>query len=154
MFIEQPSDLLARAQVWSNYKHHSTIKFVIGITPQGTISYLSRCAGGRISDKLIVEPSNFLDYLLPGDVIVADRGFTCAEYACMAFAEVMIPPFTKGKKQLEKVQLDWSRELSVVHIRVERVISVLKQKYTILQVDCQLVLYQIKKTMVQVQTKC
>ena len=41
--------------------------------------------------------------------------FTCDEYAHMAFAEVMIPPFTKGKRQLKKVQLDWSRELSVVH---------------------------------------
>ena len=70
---------------------------------------------------------------MPGDVIVADRGFTCDEYAHMKFAEVMIPPFTKGKKQLEKVQLDWSRELSVVRIHVARVIGVLKQKYTILQ---------------------
>ena len=33
VFIERPSDLLARAQVWSNYKHNSTIKFRIGITP-------------------------------------------------------------------------------------------------------------------------
>ena len=46
-----------------------------------------------MSDKLIVEQSNLLDYLLPGDVIVADRGFTCDEYARMAFAEVKIPPF-------------------------------------------------------------
>lgn len=133
VFIEQPSDLLARAQVWSNYKHHSTLKFLIGITPQGTISYVSRCAGGRISDKEIVEQSNLIDYLLPGDVIIADRGFRCDDYACMALAEIKIPPFTKGKKQLEKVELDWSRELSVVRIHVERVIGVLKQKYTILQ---------------------
>ena len=69
---------------------------------------------------------------MSGDVIVDDGGFTCDEYAHMAFAEVMIPPFTKGKKQLKKVQLDWSRELSVVHIHVERVIGVLKQKYTII----------------------
>ena len=51
----------------------------------------------------------------------------------MAMAEVKIPPFIKGKKQLEKVDVDWSRELSLVHIHVERVIGVLKQKYTILQ---------------------
>lgn len=51
----------------------------------------------------------------------------------MAMAEVKIPPFTKGKKQLEKVDVDWSRELSLVRIHVERVIGVLKQKYTILQ---------------------
>ena len=65
-----------------------------------------------MSDKLIVEQSNLLDYLLPGDVIVADRGFTCDKYARMAFAEVKISPFTKGKKQLEKVQLDLNREFS------------------------------------------
>ena len=66
IFIERPSDLLSRAQVWSNYKHHSTIKFLIGITPQGTISYVSECAGGRMSDKELVEQSNLIDYLNPG----------------------------------------------------------------------------------------
>lgn len=66
VFMERPSDLLARAQVWSNYKHHSTLKFLIGITPQGTISYISGCVGGRMSDKEIVEQSTLLKYLLPG----------------------------------------------------------------------------------------
>ena len=51
----------------------------------------------------------------------------------MAMAEVKIPPFTKGRKQLEKVDVDWSRELSIVRIRAERVIGILKQKYTILE---------------------
>lgn len=68
-----------------------------------------------------------------GDVVLADRGFTCNERAQMVLAEVKTPPFTKGKKQLEKQDVDWSRELSVVRIHVERVIGVLKQKYTILQ---------------------
>ena len=71
--------------------------------------------------------------IFPGDVILADRGFTCDEYARMAMAEVKVPPFTKGKKQLEKVDVDWSRELSIVRIHVERVIGVLKQKFTILE---------------------
>lgn len=31
------SDLRVHAKVWSHYKHHSTIKFLIGITPQGTL---------------------------------------------------------------------------------------------------------------------
>lgn len=60
VFTERPSQLLARAQVWSNYKHHSTLKFLIGITPQGTISYVSRCVGGRMSDKVITEQSNLI----------------------------------------------------------------------------------------------
>jgi len=38
-------------------------------------------------------------------------------------------PFTKGKKQ----EVDWSHKLSIVRIHIERVIGLLKQKYTILQ---------------------
>ena len=46
------------------------------------MSYISRCAGGRISDKMIVEQSNLIRrFLLPGDVVIADRGFTCDDYA-------------------------------------------------------------------------
>ena len=59
IFMERPTNLLARAQVWSNYKHHSTLKFLIGI----------------------------------------------------AMAEVKVPSFSRGKKQLEKVDVDWSHEL-------------------------------------------
>lgn len=58
---------------------------------------------------------------------------TCDEYASMAMVEVKTPPFTRGKAQLEKVEVDWSRELSIIRIHVEQVIGVLKQKYTILQ---------------------
>ena len=86
-----------------------------------------------MSDKEIVEKSSLIHHLLPGDLIIADRGFTIDEYARMVLAEVKIPPFTKGKKQLEKVDVDWSRELSSVRIHVERIIGTLKQKYTILQ---------------------
>ena len=133
VFIEQPSDLLARAQVWSNYKHHSTLKFLIGITPQGSICFLSNCWGGRASDTNITQNSGLVDKLLPGDLVIGDRGFFVNDYCGMAMAEVKVPPFTCGKKQLEKVDVDWSRELSCVRIHVERVIGMVKQKYTILQ---------------------
>ena len=51
----------------------------------------------------------------------------------MAITEVKVPPFTKGKKQLEKVGIDWGPELSLVRIHVECIIGVLKQKFTILE---------------------
>ena len=45
VFINKPSTLQARAIIWSNYKHHNTIKFLIGITPQGVISFISKAWG-------------------------------------------------------------------------------------------------------------
>ena len=68
VFIEMPSNLLTRAQVWSNYKHHNTIEFLIEITPQGIISYMSQCVVGQISDKEIAEQSQLINHLLQGKV--------------------------------------------------------------------------------------
>jgi len=55
IFIERPTDLLARVQVRNNYKHHSTVKLLIRMTPLGTISFLSSCYGGRVSEKEITD---------------------------------------------------------------------------------------------------
>ena len=65
--------------------------------------------------------------------MLADCGFTCNDKARMVLSELKTPPFMKGKKQLEKQEVDWNRELSIVRMHVERVIGLLKQKYTILQ---------------------
>ena len=50
VFIKRPTNLKARAQTWSNYKHHNTVKFLIGIAPQGAIMFISKGWGGRVSD--------------------------------------------------------------------------------------------------------
>ena len=41
IFINRPTNLLARAQTFSNYEHHNTVKVLISISPQGTISFVS-----------------------------------------------------------------------------------------------------------------
>ena len=43
IFIEQPSSLLARAETYSNYKNHNTVKFLIAISPTGAIIFVSKC---------------------------------------------------------------------------------------------------------------
>ncbi|XP_056441150.1 uncharacterized protein LOC130378406 isoform X2 [Gadus chalcogrammus] len=53
IFIERTHNLKARAETWSNYKHQNTMKYLIGITPAGAISFLSSGWGGRASDKVI-----------------------------------------------------------------------------------------------------
>ena len=46
---------------------------------------------------------------------------------------MVIPAFTKGKKQLSGMEVETSRQMSRVRIHVERVIGQLTKKYKILQ---------------------
>ena len=133
IFIERPSNLAARAHTWSTYKHHNTVKFLIGITPQGSVSFISSAWGGRTSDKYITDHCGFLNKLLPGDLVLADRGFDIAESVGLVCAEVKIPSFMKGKSQLSPLHLEHTRKIAHVRIHVERVIGLVRNKYTILQ---------------------
>ncbi|KAK1883948.1 52 kDa repressor of the inhibitor of the protein kinase [Dissostichus eleginoides] len=119
----RPSNLTSRAQTWSNYKHNNTIKYLIGITPAGAISFLSPGWGGRVSDKQITKESGFLKLLEPRDEVLADRGFLIRDELAAYGATLRIPHFTKGKKQLSAQEVDTSRQLSRVRIHVERVIG-------------------------------
>lgn len=133
VFIERPTNLLARAQTFSNYKHHNTIKILIGITPQGTVCFVSEAWGGRTSDKYLTENCGFLENLLPGDMVMADRGFTICESVGLKQAKLVIPAFTKGKSQLDPVDVERTRGIANVRIHVERIIGLLRRKYTILE---------------------
>ena len=70
LFIERPSNLKARCSTWFSYKHHDTAKVIIGITPPSVMSLFQ-----YVSD---VCHCNILKSLLPGDVVLVDRGFTRA----------------------------------------------------------------------------
>ncbi|KAI8494615.1 hypothetical protein Bbelb_278410 [Branchiostoma belcheri] len=51
VFIETPKNLEVKAQTWSNYKHHQTVKCLVSITPTGHFNFVSEAWGGRASDK-------------------------------------------------------------------------------------------------------
>jgi len=133
VFIDRPSSLIARAMTWSNYKHHNTVKFLIGITPQGVIAFISQAWGGRVSDKYITENCGILRNLLPGDIMLADRGFDISDSVGYYQARLYIPAFTKGKKQLSALEVEHTRKIANVRIHVERVIGLVRRKYSILQ---------------------
>ncbi len=114
VFIERPSNLRARAQTFSSYKHHNTVKVLIGITPQGTISFVSKAWGGRTSDKFLTENCGILKLLVPGDMVMADRGFTISESVWFYQAQLVIPAFTRGKDQLEPIDIEKTRDIANV----------------------------------------
>ena len=84
----------------------------------------------------IVRASDFISakYHHPGDQILADRGFLLHEdFATRCSAILLTPAFTKGKKQMSAQDVETSRLISSVRIHIERVIGLLKNRFTILQ---------------------
>lgn len=132
VFVERPSSALARAQTWSRYKHHNTVKYLVGIAPQGAITFMSTGWGGRTSDKNLTESCGILENLLPGDTVLADRGFTISDAVGVHCARLVMPAFTRGKRQLSAWEVEKTRRIANVRIHVERVIGLLRRKYRIL----------------------
>ena len=121
-FIQRPTNLKSRCETFSNYKSHNTAKYLVGISPHGQIMFISKAFGGRASDKFIVEKSGFLNYLLPGDEIMADRGFTIDDLLFPLRVKLNIPAFTKCKPQLSASDVTPTRRIPRVRIHVERAI--------------------------------
>lgn len=131
--ICRPSSFDTRSATWSNYKQRNTPKYLIGITPQGFISFISLGFGGRCSDKFVTENSGIFDNLIPGDVVLADKGFMNVNSVGFFCAKLILPASARGVKQLNPIDVESTRKIASLRINVERVIGQLRQKFHILK---------------------
>ena len=92
IFIEKPSCFRAQSATYSSYKSHNTAKGLVGISPQGAVTFVSDLFGGRASDRQIVVSSGILDLLEPGDSVMADRGFEIQDLLVSKKASFKYPP--------------------------------------------------------------
>jgi hypothetical protein len=133
IFLGSPTHLLARAQTYSSFKHHNIVKYLKGITPLGTVSFILEDCGGRTNDKYITEHSNLLDNLIPGDTVLADRGFDIKDSVGSMLSKLELPAFTKNRTQLDPIEVEQTRNIANVCIHVQSVIGKVRKKYSILQ---------------------
>ena len=54
------SSLLLNSALFSSNKSHTTLKALVGISPQGSLTFVGQLYTGSISDKEMVERSGFL----------------------------------------------------------------------------------------------
>ena len=99
-FLEAPSSSEVQALLWSGYKHHCNFKFLVAITPNGAVSWVSLCYGGRTTDVIIVQDSGFLDILEPYDTIMADCGFKIMSDLTFHRCFLAIPPSAAKGNQM------------------------------------------------------
>lgn len=128
IFTQKPSSLKACKEIYSNYKSHTTFKFLIAINSHGSIVYVSRAWGGRTSDKHITANSvDFTATLNEGDEVMADRGFDINEDMKERGVKVTIPDFKgTGRSQMKNAEGKCSEKIAEARIHVERAIQRIK----------------------------
>ena len=70
--IERPRDLELQAQTWPDYKKHDTLKILVAIAPNDSMTFVSVPYGGRASDRHIVQDTGFSDKVSPTDKVMAE----------------------------------------------------------------------------------
>lgn len=129
LFVQNPSKLDARKQMFSNYKHHITYKFLVGISPQMGITYVSKMYGGRASDKFITSDcADLLQNLESGKgSVMADRGFVVEGILSDMGVKLHMPAFKgQDRPQLSAAEGATSEKISSVRIHIERAIQRIK----------------------------
>ena len=126
IFIQKSSSLINQSLTFSNYKHHNTLKFLVGITPNGVISFVSDAWGGRVSDGQLTEECGILDLLEPGDSVMADKGFTISNLLKDRKCHLNIPPFRGSNEQFSTEDVYRTQEIAQLRIHVERSIGRIK----------------------------
>ena len=126
IFVEQPALPELQQLTFSSYKNHNTYKGLIGISPTGAVIFVSDLYPGCISDKELTRRSRLLDKLEEGDSIMADRGFDIEEDTILRGVKLNIPPFLRGRQQLDPSELIETRRIASLRIHVERAMERLK----------------------------
>ena len=130
--VQSPGNFEAQGNQYSSYKGHTTYKFLVAIAPNGAILFVKDAYEGSISDKEIVRVSGCLDFLNPGDVVMADRGFLIKELLNERHVKLIIPPFLGSRHRFTPQEEALTKDIAKHRIHVERSIERMK-KFRILQ---------------------
>jgi hypothetical protein len=134
LYAQTPTCPRAQRNLWSSYKHHSTIKILGDITPQGAWNFVSDAYGGRITDVKLTECSGWLKTLEDYSITLCDRGFICQHLAddtskCSAVGAKLEHPTKRQKKEeiFTASQGQRTSNIARARIHVERAFARVKQ---------------------------
>ena len=122
--VAAPGLMSQQKAVYSSYRGMHSFKVIVGVAPNAVITYVSKLYPGSISDKCIVQKSGLLNHFVPGDLILADKGFLIQDIVPSDVA-VNIPPFLNQGKFTESEAKE-TKTIAKCRIHVERANARLK----------------------------
>lgn len=123
---EVSSSLVLQSGTYSNYKSTNTFKGLIGISPNGLVSFVSDLFMGSASDRELVIKTGFLEQeFADGDTVMADKGFKIKDLLEKKGVGLNLPPFL-NKEQFTQAEVCETAEIASLRIHVERRIQRVK----------------------------
>lgn len=122
--IATPALMSQQNATYSSYRGMHSFKVIVGVAPNGVITYVSNLYPGSISDKAIVQQSGFLNHLTTGDMVLADKGFVIQDLVPNGVS-VNIPPFLNNGSFTES-EAKTTKAIAKCRIHVERANARLK----------------------------
>ena len=132
---EKPTSLSLQSQLYSDYKSSTTLKGLVGCDPCGSLMFVSELFTGSISDKEITERSGFYDllrklktsnFVIDGDAVMADKGFTIGNELQKLDLNLNIPPFACSSRQLSPADMQLTQRIARHRVHIERLIARIK----------------------------
>ena len=127
LFIETPQAHDLQASTWSTYKHHNTLKYLIGVPPNSSIVYVPKAYTGRISDKEITVLTGYLDTIPPYSALICDKDSTSLMRVLHGVSHTAyVPPGKRGMSQMGNEEVGKTNRIAKLRILVELVIRRMK----------------------------
>jgi hypothetical protein len=132
-FADTASMKTVNSILYSAYKHHSTMKWLVGADPIGTVwnDSISDGHGGSVSDPVFTQITKFLKQVPFGAAVEVDKGFLI-ENMCAALGVLCVRPmkFLKNQKQQSSEDTALTQKVGKTRIPIEQANGQMKQSAT------------------------
>ena len=119
--ISRPKQMDLQKKTYSHYRGMNSFKFLVGIAPNGYVTFVSKLYGGSTSDKAIFQDCGLVEQLISGDSIMVDKGFLIHDVVPNGVT-VNIPPFL-NTPQFTKSEILKTEKIARCRVHVERSIA-------------------------------
>ncbi|KAM4627322.1 uncharacterized protein ACJ7VT_002294 [Polymixia lowei] len=123
MRCHTPSPLLSESETFSQYKSHTTLKGIIGVSPHGAVTFVSPLYSGALSDNVLFKQSGIIPLLDKDMAVMVDKGFRVDDLVpCKVYR-----PFLSKKSQLSHDEVLVTEDIAQLRIHVERINGRIKE---------------------------
>jgi hypothetical protein len=111
---------------YSGKKKQHTVKYQVGVTPEGRVGTVSVSVPGSVHDLTLLRGSGLLDRLEEGEGVMTDKAYLGADVGRPGLRVVL--PFKRPPKgELSQSQKGYNRRVSRVRVKVEHVLAQLSR---------------------------